>query len=189
MNTTSITRRYGVRLLVVALAFTAVGCGGPDGASAPAGESTAASSGSRSAGPVESAGDEDATGAAVCELLTVAEAGGLFGTTATIDSGEGSTRECVWVGRDGGMHQLHLQVYTGRSYYSPARWGGTGEPVTGLGDEAFLIRSSPLGVTAGTRDGEQVVFLNYQILLGANAKPAQRADNVTRLLRTAVDRL
>ncbi|WP_139131548.1 DUF3558 family protein [Micromonospora halophytica] len=185
----AITRRYGVQLLVVACALTTVGCGGPDDTRAPAGEATAVSSGSQSARPAESARDEEATAVAVCELLTIAEAGDLFGTAATVDSGEESTRECVWVGRDGAMHQLHLQVYTGRSFYSPARWGGTGEPVTGLGDEAFLIRSSPLGVTAGTRDGEQVVFLNYQILLSANAKPAQRADNVTRLLRTAVDRL
>jgi hypothetical protein len=190
MDSTMTTRRMAVMAVAVTLTALATGCGAADdGAPTPAAASTTTSDGAGSTEAGSTEAGATAAGAAVCELLTIAEAGDLFGATAAVDSDEKSTRECVWVGRQGALHQLHLQVYTGQSFYSPARWGGTGEPVTGLGDEAFLIRSSPLGVTAGTRNGEQVVFLNYQILLSANAKSADRADDVTQLLRTAVGRL
>lgn len=190
LDTAKIIRRLAVTAVAVTLTTVATGCGAADDATpAPAAAPTTNSTEPEAAEAGSTEAGASAAGAAVCDLLTVAEAGDLFGATAAVDSDADSTRECVWVGREGALHQLHLQVYTGQSFYSPARWGGTGEPVTGLGDEAFLIRSSPLGVTAGTRDGEQVVFLNYQILLGANAKPAERADDVTQLLRTAVGRL
>lgn len=179
--------------ILTAAVLTLTGCGGPaEEGAAPASVTTAGATGPGTAPTGAPAQDDPAPGAgtAACDLLTVAEVGELFGVTATVDDKipAGSTKECLWAGRAGAMHQLHLQVYTGTSYFSPARWGGTAAPVTGLGDEAFLVRSSPLGTTAGTRDGERVVFLNYQILLSADARPADRADAVTDLLRTAVGR-
>lgn len=144
---------------------------------APAPESTAAA-------------QPDAVGGA-CDLLTLTEAGDLFGQSATLDGDDPTTAtsQCVWLGENPGLHQLHLQIYAGESFFDPARWAGTPEPVSGLGDEAFLIRSSPLGTTAGYRLGEQVVFLNYQILLSPDADPSASADQLLDLLRQVSERI
>lgn len=124
-----------------------------------------------------------------CSLLTVEEVTALFGQPARIDSPSATTAsaDCVWLGDESGLHQLHLQLYTGASFYGPTRWAGTPEEVSGLGDEAFVIRSSPLGATAGFRAGEQVAFLNYQILLSGDSV-GERADQLVELLRLAAGR-
>lgn len=120
---------------------------------------------------------------AVCDLVTTEQATDLFGAQAKAEPSRSPARECVWTASGGGMHQLHVQVYQGKSHYSAAVWGGSPEPVQGLGDEAFLVRKAGLGATVGYRHGSTVVIVNYQILLTRDPDPGAKADKLVALAK------
>lgn len=127
----------------------------------------------------------------VCALLTVGEVSDLIGQTAAVDTDKKPVagRDCTWLGKQPALHQVYLQVFTGASYYGPTRWGGSPEPVAGLGDESFLIKKSPLGATVGFRDGDNVVFLNYQILLNRDPNPGAASDKMVALAKAVKERM
>src|SRR5690606_2242209 len=171
------TARLGRTLAVCGLvAGLVAGCDDDSGSgTAPGAEPTAADTTTAAAPRPDSAPPAEPAAADACELLTVDEVSGLFGLAASIkdDGPSAAITDCVWTGEGEGLtlHQLHLQIYTGAAFYGPDRWAGEPVPVPGLGDEAFLVRDSILGATVGYRQGQQVVFLNYQILLSPGSDP------------------
>jgi hypothetical protein len=156
-------------------------------------------------------GDDDADGGTdagggaaaqspACDLLTTEEVSALFGSPAELVPGEAGPVDvastCIWqadVGAEASptLYQLRLSVYEGGERFDANLWGGSPEPVEGLGDEAFVVRSGgTLGTTAGYRSGERSVFLSYAILLNPDAPdPEAQADEVVELLRTVDRRL
>jgi len=154
---------------------------------------TAAACGSESPPPNSPSGsasvDATATGVALggagCDLLTLEAVSAFMGQTAHIDNG--SATECVWLTQTDGVYQLHLQIYSERTYYAPEQWG-TPEPILALGQEAFLVREGVVGTVAGYWDGEHAVFLNYAKLVGPG-EPSDKADALVLLLRAVSERL
>jgi hypothetical protein len=130
-----------------------------------------------------------------CDLLAREAVSALFGEDAQVVPADGAG-SCLWQAEAGGasdpvLYQLQLSVYEGGGPFDPTAWGGEPEPVGGLGDEAFLVRSGgTLGTTAAYRDAARSVVLSYGILLSPDAPdPAAQADEVVDLLRTVHDRL
>lgn len=116
-----------------------------------------------------------------CGRLTVESVTELFGQEARLD--QSSDNDCVWIGDKEYLHQLSLQRLTGQANYDPNKWGGMVEPLTGLGNEGFLVRTGSFGVTGGFRDEDTVVYLNYQVLRGG-PPPTDKADQLVEMLRT-----
>ncbi len=130
-----------------------------------------------------------------CDLLALDAVSGLFGEDAQVVPADGAG-SCLWQAEAGGpsdpvLYQLQLSVYEGGGPFDPTAWGGVPEPLTGLGDEGFLVRSGgTLGTTAAYRDAARSVVLSYGILLSPDAPdPAAQADEVVDLLRSVHDRL
>jgi hypothetical protein len=179
-------------LLAASLALAACSGGGDGG--------DQASSATSASGTSETGGDA-ANEARACRLLTTDEVGDLFGEPASVvpaDQGvpvAGGSETCLWEasaddGQSPTIYQLQLSVFTGSDAFDPQAWGEDPEPVEGLGDEAFLVRSGVLGTTAGYRVGDRSVFLSYAIPLGEDAPDsAEQADEVVELLRTVETRL
>jgi hypothetical protein len=151
-------------------------------------------------------GDKDAGGdttgttrpSAACRLLTTRQVSALFGHPAHPQPGGDGAKVasgCLWQAQVGGedsptLYQLQLSVYEGGGTFDTTSWGGTAEPVEGLGDQAFVVRDGAQGTTAGYRDGDRSVFLSYGILLAPDAPaPGKQADQVVDLLRTVHTRL
>jgi hypothetical protein len=171
-------------LLVICVAVTVLGVAGcagdePAATGSPAPVSTTAPT--AAATPTAAPGASAST--AVCDLVTVDQATDLFGVQAKAEPSRSPARECTWTASGGGMHQLHVQVYQGKNYYSAAAWGGSPEPVAGVGDEAFLVRKAGLGATVGYRYGNTAVFVNYQILLTRDPDPGAKADKLIALAK------
>ncbi len=114
-----------------------------------------------------------------CDMLSVEAVSQFVGQPVRVD--ELSASACVWLAETG-TQQVHLQVYRQRSYFSPTTWGGTPEPIDGIGEEAFLIRQTVAGTVAAYWDGEHAVFLNYTVLSGGSSQ--DKADQLVELLRT-----
>ncbi|HKA84038.1 MAG TPA: DUF3558 family protein [Acidimicrobiales bacterium] len=180
----------------LALAACSGGGGGDDDAADTGGTTTSAASGTTEA----AAGGGAANESPACRLLTADEVGELFGQPASVvPSGQdvpvaGGSESCLWeASTDGGsptIYQLQLSVFIGSDAFDPEAWGEDPEPVDGLGDEAFLVRSGVLGTTAGYRTGDRAVFLSYAIPFGEDAPDsADQADDVVELLRTVDERL
>jgi hypothetical protein len=121
---------------------------------------------------------------AACDLLSLEAVSEFLGQPAQVD--ELSTNSCVWLADPQGSRQVHLQVYGRYSYFSPTTWGGTPEPIEGIGEEAYLIRQAVVGTVAASWDGEHAVFLSYTVLDGGRSE--DRAEALVELLRTIVDR-
>jgi hypothetical protein len=179
-------------LLAASLALAACSGGGDGGHQA---------SSATSASGTSETGDDAANESRACQLLTTDEVGDLFGEPASVvpaDQGvpvAGGSETCLWEasaddGQSPTIYQLQLSVFTGSDAFDPQAWGEDPEPVEGLGDEAFLVRSGVLGTTAGYRVGDRSVFLSYAIPLGEDAPDsAEQADEVVELLRTVETRL
>lgn len=163
-------------LLLINVAVAALG-------SAGCGTSEPAATGSPAPALAVTAAQTTPASTAVCDLLTVDQATDLFGAQAKAEPSRRPARECTWIASGGGMHQLHVQIYQGKSYYSAAAWGGNPEPVVGLADEAFLIRKAGLGATVGYRHGDTAVLVNYQILLTRDPDPGAKADKLIALAK------
>jgi hypothetical protein len=167
-------------MLAVLLVAAAAGCGGgddDDDAEPPTTDE------SQAEGP--------------CAMLTVDEVSDLFGEDAQVvpPAGEGNaTNNCLWEATSGDgnfptRHQLQLSVYEGGGELDPRSYGEESEPVEGLGDQGFVVRSGMLGTTAGYRDGERTVIVTYAIVGGEDTpNPAESADAVVDLLRSADER-
>ena len=134
---------------------------------------------------------------AACRLLTTKQVTALFGHPARTVPGGGTAEVasgCLWQAQAGAqeaptLYQLQLSVYEGGAF-DTAAWGGTPEPVAGLGDQAFVVRAGAQGTTAGYREGDRSVFLTYGILLDPSAPdPGRQADQVVELLRAVHARL
>lgn len=176
-------RRTGtqlVGLLVAGLLAAACGGGGRDDAGGPGGSATATTARS-----------------AACRLLTTGQVSALFGhaaRTVPLSAGADVASGCLWQAQTGSadaptLYQLQLSVYESGAFDTTS-WGGTAEPIAGLGDQAFVVRDGVQGTTAGYRDGDRTVFLSYGILLDPAApSPAAQADQVVGLLRAVHDRL
>jgi hypothetical protein len=121
----------------------------------------------------------------VCDLISLHAMSEFLGQPARID--EQNQSECIWRADARGTHQVHLQVYSQYSYFSPDTWGGTPEMIDGLGQEAFLVRQAMVGTTAAYWDGLQAVFLNYTVLVGSGSTQA-KADDLVELLRSVAER-
>jgi hypothetical protein len=133
-----------------------------------------------------------------CRLLRTAEVSALFGSDARVTPGGAGPADvattCLWQAQVGGdasptLYQLQLSVYETGTLGTDS-WGGTPEPVPGIGDEGFLVRKGTLGTVAGYREGDRSVVLSYGILLAPDAPDsAKQADQVVDLLRTVQRRL
>jgi hypothetical protein len=130
-----------------------------------------------------------------CDLLALEAVSGLFGEDAQVVPADGAG-SCLWQAEAGSaadpvLYQLQLSVYEGVGPFDPAAWGGQPEPLTGIGDEGFLVREGgTLGTTAAYRDAARSVVLSYGILLSPDAPdPGVQADQVVDLLRSVHDRL
>jgi hypothetical protein len=130
-----------------------------------------------------------------CDLLALDSVSDLFGEEAEVVPAAGAGSG-LWQAEAGGrsepvLYQLQLSVYEGGGPFDPAAWGGEPEPLTGVGDEGFLVREGgTLGTTAGYRDAARSVVLSYGILLSPEAPdPAAQADEVVDLLRNVHDAL
>jgi hypothetical protein len=199
---------WSLRLACVAVALALVGCAGDPGlgsgdlatadetddggATDPAGDDASTqpmADGDASDGDAASG---DGPGVDVCALLTVEEVSGLLGSAARVDDSGAAVvagADCTWIADEVGLEQLHLQTFTSSSYYAADAWGGPSEPLDGPGDEAFVVRTGPLGATAGYREGDRVVLLNLQQLVGGGSRTAgDRADEVAGMLATIHDR-
>ncbi|HET6951388.1 MAG TPA: hypothetical protein VFI47_13485 [Acidimicrobiales bacterium] len=161
-------------------------CGGDDGGSSGDGDDDAT-------GTSEAATDA-ADGSPTCDLLATERVSELFGHEATVLAPDAGAAEvagsCTWQAEAAGddspaVYQLQLSVYPGGAFYDATAWGGTPEPVSGLGDEAFVVRDGGAqGTTAGYRDAARSVFLTYAVLVDPDAPgPSGQADAVVSLLR------
>lgn len=115
-----------------------------------------------------------------CGRLSIESVTELFGQEARLD--QSTDNDCVWTSDAEVLHQLSLQRLSGSANYDPDKWGGLVEPLTGLGDEAFLVRTGPFGVTGGYLAEDVVVYLNYQVLRGGPS-PTDKAEQIIDMLR------
>jgi hypothetical protein len=120
----------------------------------------------------------------LCERLSLDEVSEFLGQPAQVDRA-GAT-ECVWMATESGSRQLKLQMFNAYGYFAPDRWGGEPEPVEGLGEEAYLIRTGDEGTTAAYWDGQWVVVLNYVLYVGSGSSQ-DKADALVDLLRTVAE--
>lgn len=120
-----------------------------------------------------------------CNRLSLDSITDLFGQPAHLE--RSTDDDCVWIADDEeSLHQLSLQRLAGSDNYDPDKWGGLVEPLTGLGDEAFLVRTGPFGVSTGYRAADTVVYLNYQVLRG-DASPTYKAEQIVDMIRLIAD--
>ena len=179
-------RVVGAALAAGLLAVAACGGGGgkDDNGGEGAGKDGGATTGTTAQSPA-------------CRLLTTGQVASLFGHPARTVPGGGTASVasgCLWQAQAGTadaptLYQLQLSVYEGGAF-DTASWGGTPEPIAGLGDQAFVVRNGAQGTTAGYRDGDRSVFLTYGILLDPKApSSARQADQVVGLLRAVQARL
>jgi hypothetical protein len=180
-------RALGAALAAGLLAAAAAGCGG-GGKQGNGGDGAGEDGGATTGTTAQSA---------ACRLLTTAQVTALFGHPASTVPGGGTASVasgCLWQAQAGTadaptLYQLQLSVYEGGAFDTGA-WGGTPEPIAGLGDQAFVVRNGAQGTTAGYRDGDRSVFLTYGILLDPKApSSARQADQVVGLLRAVQARL
>lgn len=179
-----VVRRTATALLAAAVVVTACG-GGHEGRARDraGGSSTSAAAAGRSP---------------ACRLLTTGEVSDLFGSDAHVVPGPAGPTDvansCLWAARVGAedlptLYQLQLSVYETGAIGTDSM-GGKGEPLSGIGEEGFLVRHGTLGTTAAYRQGNRWVVLSYGILLSPDAPdPAKQADEVVALLRAVHGRL
>jgi hypothetical protein len=161
-------RSVAMGVVGIALVGAAVtGCGG--GGKSSNAISDAASSASSAAAAAAKNIPGGTGGPDPCTLLTDGEASQWLGATATHGPAKSQFRgkDCKWTA-DGNF--LLLQVYDGKSFYSPKELAPGGTSVSGVGDSAFTSEA-----LAGAIKGNTVVIIGGTGSANAHFTDALRA--------------
>lgn len=152
-------------------------------------------------------GGESAASASCEELLTQAEAEGLFGEPAVLEESDAISNNeelgqttCTWstvedeANTDDLTSQLIvLQYYdgstmSGANFYAPDQQYPDSEPLD-LGDEAFI--DTPGGITIGFLEGDKAGFLSWSVIdmSGSDQDQLAKKDTVIEMATSFHDRV
>ncbi|MBM3695130.1 MAG: hypothetical protein FJW79_04245 [Actinobacteria bacterium] len=174
-------------LMATAVSLIAACGGGAGGPATTGGQGTTTSA-------VATTTTNSSGGTTACtDLVTLDEAAALFGEPAEFDAESSSASTCSWTTvedpedfEDLEVQLLLVQVYRGAEYYAPEMIYPEAEPLSGIGQKAYVDVGG--SVSAGALDGDWAIFVDYSILFG-DTPAAAKKDQVIALLRLVHDRV